>query len=214
MPSRLSLYNGALRILGERKLASLTESREPRRKLDEAWDADALKTVLQAGQWNFACRSAKLDYDPTVTISTDLGYQRAFQRPDDFVRMMGVCEDGYFQIPLTRYSFEGGFWYADLDAIYVRYVSNAAQYGADYSLWPANFTRYVEAYLAELTAMGITQSAEKKEAAAREMKHWLTEAQATDAMEQPVKFKPAGSWTRARLGEGRGPESVRGTLLT
>jgi hypothetical protein len=212
MPTKLSLYNGALRILGERKLASLTEAREPRRKLDEAWDADALNTVLQAGQWNFGARSTRLESDPSIT--PEFGYQYAFEKPSDFVRVMGVCQDGYYNIPLTRYSFEGGYWYADLDQIFVRYVSNDAQYGADYSLWPPNFTRYAEAYLAELVAMGITQSADKKLAAQHEMKRWLTEAAATDAMEQPVKFKPAGSWSSARRGGRSGPESTNGTLLT
>jgi hypothetical protein len=37
--SKLKLYNDALGILGERRLASLTENREPRRVLDEVWDA-------------------------------------------------------------------------------------------------------------------------------------------------------------------------------
>ena len=32
---QLSLYNNALTVLGERKIASLTENREPRRVLDD-----------------------------------------------------------------------------------------------------------------------------------------------------------------------------------
>lgn len=210
MPSRLSLYNGALRVLGERKLTSLTENREPRRKLDEAWDADALLTVLQAGQWNFAARTSRLEYEPSIT--PEFGYRYAFEKPSDFVRVMGVCSDEYFSAPLTRYHFEAGYWFADIDQLYVRFVSNDAQYGGDYSLWPANFTRYTEAYLATLVAMGITHDENKKLHAEREMKQWLTNARATDAMEQAVAFKPRGSWASSRGGRSS-PESTSGTLL-
>ena len=39
---RLDVYNGALRRLGSRRLASLTENREPRRVLDDIWNNGAL----------------------------------------------------------------------------------------------------------------------------------------------------------------------------
>ena len=38
MASKLSIYNGALRAIGERRLASLTEDRASRRELDDAYD--------------------------------------------------------------------------------------------------------------------------------------------------------------------------------
>ena len=80
MPSQLSIYNGALSILGERKLASLTENREPRYKLDDVWGNDLIRRVLQMGQWNFAKRTIELDASPSVTpssvTSTDLKSRR------------------------------------------------------------------------------------------------------------------------------------------
>ena len=57
MTDKLSIYNGALNILGERKLASETENREPRYQLDDIWDNDMVDRCLQMGQWNFAARS-------------------------------------------------------------------------------------------------------------------------------------------------------------
>ena len=38
MTDKLTVYNETLGLLGERKLASLTEQREPRRVLDGFWD--------------------------------------------------------------------------------------------------------------------------------------------------------------------------------
>jgi len=60
MPTQLSIYNGALNILGERKLADLDENREPRYELDDIWDNEMIDRVLQFGLWNFAARSVEL----------------------------------------------------------------------------------------------------------------------------------------------------------
>ena len=83
MPSKLSIYNGALTIIGERKLASLTENREPRYKLDEIWDNDMIDRCLQMGQWKFAKRTVELTASPSVTPS--FGFQYAFEQPADHV---------------------------------------------------------------------------------------------------------------------------------
>lgn len=47
MASKLTVYNGALLVLGERKLASLSESTPSRRKLDTVWDDDGVKHCLE-----------------------------------------------------------------------------------------------------------------------------------------------------------------------
>ena len=35
----------------------------------------------------------------------------------DWLRTMAVCYDEYFQIPITRYSREGAWWFSDADPI-------------------------------------------------------------------------------------------------
>ena len=132
MPSKLTIYNGALTVLGERKLADLTENREPRYKLDDVWDNDLIRRVLQMGQWNFAKRTVELESSPSVTPS--FGYQFAFDKPSDFVRTIGVAHDEYFNIPITRYSDEASWLFCDQEKIYVAYVSDDTQWGADLSL--------------------------------------------------------------------------------
>jgi hypothetical protein len=194
--SKLSIYNGALtRFLGERKLSSLTESREPRRALDDVWDQGGVKTCLQMAQWNFAINSAQLDYDPS--ISPPFGYRRAFAKPDDFVRTAGVCQDEYFHFPLTQYQDNSGYWLCDLDTIWVRYVSDDDNFGMDFSKWPPNFTRYVEGYFASQIAAGIATD-QAKALTTRDVEKLLLAAKATDSAEEPVGRVPAGSWSRAR----------------
>lgn len=211
MPSKLSLYNGALRELGERKLASLSENREPRRVLDSIWDADAVQTLLASGQWNFATNSIELSYSPSV--SPDFGYQYAFDKPQNHVRTVAVCEDEYFNSPLLHYQDEGSYWYSDLDTIYVRYVDSGTSFGLDYAKWPPNFTRYSEAWLAARICMSLTQNATKRDDLERLAEIWLVKAKSTDAMEEATRFLPEGSWARSRRSRGYGDRGRRSRLI-
>jgi hypothetical protein len=211
MASKLSLFNGALRELGERKLASLAENREPRRVLDSIWDADAAETVLAAGQWNFASNSIELTYSPSITPA--FGYRYAFDHPENHVRTVAVCEDEYFKVPLLHYKDEGSYWYADIDTIYVCYVDGGTSFGLDYAKWPPNFTRYVEAWLAARACMSITKSQSQRDSLETLAEVWLAKAKSTDAMEEATRFMPQGSWTRARMGRGNRERGVRSRLI-
>jgi hypothetical protein len=203
--TKLSLYNGALRILQERRLASLTEEREPRRLLDDAYGDGstngAVRYCLEAGQWTFATRMVLIDYSPSVT--TPFGYTYAFEQPVDLVRVTGIFEDEYGRVPLTRYADERRYWYSDLPSIYVGYVSNHASYGADLSLWPGVFAKLVEAYLAKEIAGSLTQGDSKIALAERAWEQARREARSFDAMAKPTAFFPAGSWVTARHGSSR-----------
>ncbi len=211
MTDKLSLYNGSLNILGERKLASLTENREPRHKLDEIWDNDMIDRVLQHGQWKFAARTVELTASSSTTPS--FGYQFAFDRQPDHIRTMGVASDEYFLQPLTQYSFEAAWWFADIEVIYVRYVSNDSQFGNDFSLWPANFTEYVEHYMAYKVAPRLTGLDFSDTVVQGKMKTALVEAKATDAMEAPATFPPKGNWAASRQGFAQGERGNRRQLI-
>lgn len=200
MTTRLDIYNGALRILGERRLASVTENREPRRLLDDVWDADAIKTCLEQGQWKFAIRTVEITYTPS--IEPDFGYQRAFTKPTDLVRVVGLSAEPYFNNPLTRYVDEAGYWFSDYDTLYVRYVSDDDEYGRDLSLWPESFTKYVEYYMASEILPNLTASQAKEERVSRDMKKALVEARSRDAMAGPTQYLPLGGWSRALMAGG------------
>jgi hypothetical protein len=197
MPTQLTLYNGALRKLGERRLASLAENRESRRALDDAWQSGAfIDECLQAGLWNFATKSVQADYSPD--IEPDFGYRRAFDKPEDFILSVAICSDPYFRSPLLDYNDEAGFWFSDFDIMYIKYVSNDEDYGNDMSLWPPNFTEFVEYALAEKVCKRLTQSETGLQDIKRDLKKSLTSARSTDAMADPTQFPPSGSWTGAR----------------
>lgn len=198
--SRLSLYKGALRLLGQRPLASLTENSEARRQLDAIWDDNVVNRALEAGQWLFATRAMEYDYSPSVEPGFTGGFQRAFNKPDDFIRTTAVCQDAYFRVPLTHYSDEAGYWWADLDTIYVKYVSNDASYGGDMSRWPQSFVKYLEALMASELAIPLTQNESLRDKMMGLSERLLTDAKSQNAMADPAKFLPQSGWVTSRTG--------------
>lgn len=201
MASKLSVYNGALLVLGERKLSSLSEDRAPRRRLDTVWDGGGVKKCLEAGFWNFAMQTVELTYSPSV--SPAFGFQCAFDKPTDWVRTFMVSADGSFSRPLIGYEDQGAYWYADIETLYVRYVSDDNQFGGDLSLWTENFTTYVEHYFALKICKSTTNSNTDKTELEQTVRRLLNVARATDAMNETTRFPPEGSWSRARRGGSR-----------
>lgn len=194
MTSQLALYNGALRNLGERRLSALTENVPARHTLDSVWADDFVEDVLEKGLWNFATRSTQQDY--RTDVEPPFGYARAFLKPDDFVRTAMFASDPHFKSPLMDYADEQNYWFADIDEIYVSYVSSDDAYGNDLSLWPGSFTRFVEAYLAFRAAPAIAPK--MADGVYRLQKNFLVEARSRDAMNEPTKMLPDGDWVSAR----------------
>ncbi len=195
--TRLSIYNDALLLCGERPLASLTENREPRYILDQVWTNDGVDACLEDGQWYFAMRTIQLDYDPD--IAPPFGFARAFDKPTDWLLTSALCSDEFFRSPLLRYSDEAGFWYADLDTIYIKYVSNDIGFGGDMSKWPRSFTEFVAAHFAYKVVLKISNDEDRlgKILALRE--RLKRSARSKAALAEPTSIPPAGSWSRARM---------------
>lgn len=201
MPTLRSLFNGAQRLLKDRPLSQAEidgNTREPARILNDIWGDDGLKAVLLEGQWVFAKRT--IQALASTDVEPPFGLQYAFEKPEDWIRTTGVWRDAGLKDPFRDYREEAGFWFSSIDTMYVSYVSNDADYGADMSLWPANFTHFVEAHLASRAAGPLTERGVELYKL-REM--MLKQAQASDAMSDPSRELPTGSWVRARLGGTR-----------
>ncbi len=193
---KLGLYNGALLILGERNLASLSEAREPRRALDDAYDS-ALEYGLSRGFWNFAMRSVQIDSSASVVPT--FGFNYAFTKPSDVVRTYQLGSSETFDPPLMTVVDEPNYWYANIDPLYVRYVSNDSAYGGDLSIWSETYADYIMTRLAIKTCKRITGKSPDADMFAVEKKA-LAIARSQDAMDEPPGFPPRGSWVRSRTG--------------
>lgn len=196
MASKLGSYNSALLILGERRLASLAEAREPRRALDDAWD-DVVAYCLENGFWNFAMRAIQADSSASVTPA--FGYQYATAKPEDFVRLYSFGSTATFDPPLLDIVDEPNYWYSNTDPLYVKYVSNDTAYGMDLSLWSESFANYVANRLAVKTCRRVTGKF-PDETMKKDEKTAMAVARSKDAMDEPVGFPPRGTWTTSRLG--------------
>lgn len=195
---KLGLYNGALRIMGERKIATLSENREPRRVLDGIWDEDAVRYCLEQGQWQWASRTVKLE--ASTTVEPEFGYRWAFEKPEDYVRTVNISTDEYFNEPLNAFSDEAGYLFSNVDILYLRFVSDHDDYGRNYELWPISFQRYVMSYLAYEGSLRLTASHSIQDRLEKQMKVRQSDAQSKDGVNRPTMFYPRGSFITARHG--------------
>ena len=216
---RLALYNAALLLSGEKFLATLSEDREPRRLLDAVWNTNGVQYCLEQAQWWFAMRTVMIDYDPAITPT--FGYRKAFTKPTDYISTSAVCQDEYFNTPLTQHAFEIDHWYADITPIYVKYISNDANYGGNLSGWPATFADYVSAYFASRIISKLAGDRPAQLAALFGppgqpdkgiLNMTLREAKNKSAFTQPTQFMPPGRWVGSRRGGRGGDGGNRGNL--
>jgi hypothetical protein len=195
MATKLGIYNEALRLLRERRLASLSEERGPRREFDAAYD-DAVAGCLESGFWNFAMRTVEVT--ASLAMAPAFGFTNVFEKPSDWVCTFGVFCDGRCEFPLISYNDETDYWYADIDPIYVRYVSNGADYGLDLTRWSKAFEDFVAASLAQRTGPNITQSETIMDRVDKAFEKRKRHAQARDAMNDAPGKPPVGTWVTSR----------------
>lgn len=197
--SRLSIFNKALRWLGERQLASLTEKREPRYLLDVEWQ-DAILYVLSQGYWKHAIRNIQANAEPNQT--PNFGYIFAFLKPDDWVATFQVADNTIYQPLLREYDDQNNYWYSWISPIYVKYVSNAPQFGLNEAMWTPGFVEYLAVYLAQLIAPRITQNQDKIAFVDKNVKRLRAQGLSKDAMDLPPGKPSYGTWVMSRAPRG------------
>lgn len=202
MADKLSLYNAALRELGERRLASLSEPREPRRVLDDIYDQE-VAYCLGEGFWTFMVRTAQMDASDTVT--PEFGFLFAFVLPTDWLRTVTMSASQTLSPPFfdNDATIETGYVYTNWTPIYLQYVSNDALYGLNLGAWPAAFTDFVAKRLARQACVAITGKRDMlggPEGLIEVERKARLNARSKDAMNLPVKFAPTQTWVRARRG--------------
>ncbi len=203
MADKLSLYNMTLGHLLEGSLASLSESAERRRVLDSFW-VNATNKCLETTFWKFAKRSMSID--ASTTIDPAFGFSFAFKVPDDCIRADEISASEGLQPPLLEFRLEAGYWYSNVTPLFISYVSNDPLYGLNLGEWPESFVDFVTLELACKACKRITGSAslmEGPQGLIRQRDKAKRDASGKDAMNDPIKFQPTGSWVLSRRG-GRG----------
>jgi len=153
MATKLGLYNDALLLLGQRRLASLTEDRPNRYDLDEIFE-ESVNHCLELVRPRYATKTKRL---VGVTPTEDTGYSKQIALPSGIVTIAGVYKDGRFEQPVTRYAHEGNLLFLDYDEVYVRYIAD--YYTVSVGDAGPSFARVVSAYLARELASKINPQA-------------------------------------------------------
>lgn len=196
MADRLSIYNGSLRLIGDARLDSLTEAHPARSSLDDAW-VPSVTEMLEAGMWNFAIRAVELSHDENV--EPRFGYQYAFSKPADYVRLVGISQDASFRTGFEHYEDETGHWHADIDPLYLRYVSNHESYGWNVGAWRQSFSGALEALLAFNCGLPISGDRGNRNDMYQLYQTRLAKAKTLDAVDERVRFQPVGRLVRSRV---------------
>lgn len=194
MADKIGQYRRALLNLGQERIASLSEASSARYALDDAYDEDT-KLCLESGFWNFAMRVVQVDSSASVTPA--FGYTYAFTKPTDFIRLLSMSNEETMTAPLMDFVDEPNYWFANTDPLYSKYVSDDTAYGLDLSIWPESFARYHSFQLAVSACKRITGS-DPSDGLEKKLKSALANARSKDAMNEPPKYPPTGTWVRSR----------------
>lgn len=197
-PTTLSLYNGALRIIKQRRLTTATDDIEARWLLDEEFE-EAKAWCLEQGLWNFASRMVELEASEDEEPLFGLNY--AFTKPSDYVRLVKISASPYLWPTLEdlQYTDEGDYWYSSVNPLYVQYVSNDDAYGESLGLWPQTYTLLVQHELAFRIAPHLGSfSANELVEYERKRDKALKDARSKDAMNQGAQRPPPGRLTQSR----------------
>lgn len=204
--SQLDAYNRVLVALGERRIASTSEQREPRRVLDDLY-TDCIQYCLEQGMWNFAMVSTALS---AASSGAFMSYTTQFTKPSDLIHLFMASISSTFDPPLTGdYIDQGGSWYSNAtSALYVRYTSNGASFGANTALWTQSFGTYLVHTIAHWAALRITGSPAIEAAMERKAARYLLSALAIDSVPQLPGMRPFNSEARAKIVEGFQPQPI------
>lgn len=194
MATKLSIYNHALLLMKERRLATLTEDRESRRVLDEFYD-QCVQFCLEQGMWKFAMRGVSI----AQSGSGLYGFTYKFDKPNDFIHLFSASEAADYDPPLV-YGFvdEADIFYGNVTPLRVRYSSNHATLGGGLLAdWPQGFAEYVATELAAWSAYAITGNERVAMMLDRRSKILLANALSLYCMVAPPGQLPFNTWARA-----------------
>lgn len=203
MATKLGVYR-AVHLLVKQNAVGMTVSDDDQlvNTINLAYDA-AIAHCLEQGLWNFATRTVQAE--ASDDIESQFGFNFVFEKPSDYAgRLVALSGNEYFRPPLEHYHEDGGlegYFFADQDPLYIRYISNSSDYGLNLGAWPATFTRAVEYEIADRVAPHITNmSAAEKDELRKDKIRALRDARSKDALNQAPERPPVGRLVRSRRG--------------
>lgn len=198
MASQVEIFNQALTKLGAQRVIDANDNTRNARTLKAIYEAKR-DAELAAQPWTFAIKRAQL---PASGTAPAFGWSRAFPLPSDYLAMVEVGENYTLYLSDCGPLFQIESHLAGLAImtnqvapLRVRYISRVTNPG----LFPPLFVEALACRLAAEACEEITQSLSKREAAWNERQQALREARRVNAIEQPPRKLPDGTWARTMI---------------
>jgi hypothetical protein len=155
MATALSIKQEALRLLGELRLASDSETTERRILLDAAYTEGAIDYVQSQGWWNFCMESTTVT--ATALAGRSIGYAYGTTLPSTWLRThsVGLRRNGGKYYPIDYRIEADEILSADYEVFVHRYLDRKG----NPDNWPEMFAKALAAYLAFDVAQSITDDA-------------------------------------------------------
>lgn len=202
MASQVDIANLSLSILGKPSIASFLDNSNAARVVNIEYDL--LRRALLTGRatWRFSIKRASL---PVLTVAPVSGpYTQQYALPTDCLRVL-LAGDTYPGLDLSDYRLgptdagylvEGRNILCDYGApLSLKYVYDVQ----DTTLFDAWFVEYFACKLAWTCCERLTGSDAKQEAASKRMLYAMSQATASNALENTPEFPADDTWMAARM---------------
>jgi len=184
--SRLSVFNGALALLGQ----PMAETED-----DRGEDMTMLRALWQQSV-EFACEKTGWDHAKVrhqcarLAAKPAFGFRYYYLVPGDCLRILTVSDSGIPHDRLLDYQIESGRIAANADTVFITYLSDRDLNVTGH--WPEQFAYYVSCELAFLACAKLNLS--RRESIIKERRKALSDAISIDAVQGPAILKEPGSW--------------------
>lgn len=200
MATKLDVFNGALRLIGEERMTDVDENNKKGRELRSAWDT-VVQGVFESYPWNCASERVALQRLSDTPAHT---YDYYYAKPSDWLRTINITKTANDDDKLRNYVDEAGGEdnpkgriATSETSVYLRYISE--DYLTRVGNWPQLLADYVATVLAYETCQVITGNATKLDAVDREKRKRKHEATNWDTMQNPPKRIEMGRLVRSRF---------------
>lgn len=192
-PSKTSIANAALRLLGERRINSIDDQNSKgARVVNDAYD-DVRRDMLRTQQPRFATTRVELSANATAPA---FGFANAFDLPSDYLRMLDSRNASD-----SRWVVEGNQILTDLGAplgiIYIRDIEDVQKFDA-------SFRQAFAAALALEVADSLTGTLTESEKAAQTARFRAMVAGGADGQEATADRVEGSQWLLSRVSSSGG----------
>jgi hypothetical protein len=192
MPTKTTVFNSTLGLLGQTLVDSDTDDTENTRVLNAHWNS-VVDLSHEKTAWDFAKVRAKLGRLDAAPV---FGYKYYYGVPADLLRILDLSQSGQIGDDLIAYEQEPGKIATNAETVYMTYVSDTSR--SLVGRWSESFAYYVATELAARSMAKINPSA--ADLIMKERKKAASDAIGLDATQGPPKTRRPGAWARAARG--------------